>query len=269
MSRGKLILLILVGVIAYLIFLITRFPAAQAWALVNDQIPVQASGLSGTVWEGRAATIYQDGLRLDGVAWTLHPGAALTGRLAADISANLPDGRMRARIERGASTLRLKDARLDGSAAGLLALAGERRINAAGRVDALLREVEIVDGRLHQADGLINWQNAVLRPGSGLPIGNLSLPLGNLALRLEPADQGTHGTLVSEGGPLDIEGELKTDPGQGRFVMELMVRVIGEIDAETRRALQLLGVPTDGSPTRSRLTGNLDGTEILLTPAQG
>lgn len=261
--RLRVVWLALLGLLAYALFLLLSLPAAQAWSWVGGQLPVQAYGLSGTVWSGQAAVVVQQGRRLEAVQWELQPASHLTGRLRADIQALLPDGRLRGNVSIApGNRFTAQQLRLDMPAPELLQWAGisdRLPVQVTGRLDALLRELAIAGPRVEKADGLLNWHGAVVRFGS------IALPLGDLALRLEPATGGTNGTLVNHGGAIDLGGTLRLSP-DGRFVLDLAVQVRENFDPEAAPAMQLLGIPTDGRPVKSRLSGNLDGSGIRLEP---
>ena len=263
----RLLGLVLLGLLAYALFLLSSLPAAHAWSLLSRHMPAQAYGLSGTLWNGQAAVVLQEQRRLEAVQWELRPASLLTGRLGADIQARLPDGRLRSEVvATPTGRVTARQLRLDMPAAELVqwaGLAGRLPVQLAGRFDVLMRELVLVDQRLEQADGLVNWHAANVRFGS------LALPLGDLALRLEPtADGATGGTLVNQGGAVDLSGTLQI--GQdGRFVLDLTTRARDAVDQDVVPALQLLGIPPDGSPVRGRLSGNLDGSGLRLEPLEG
>lgn len=254
--------LVLLGLVAYLGFLVASLPAAQAWRWAGDRLPVQAYGLSGTVWDGQAAVVLQEGRRLEAVQWQLVPTRLLLGRLAANIQARLPDGRLRSEVTAApGGRLTARQLRLDMPAPALLQWLGLTRlpVQVDGRLDALLRELSLEGQRLLSADGLLSWHGAVVR------FGNAPLPLGDVALRLEPATGGINGTLSNQGAPIDLGGALRLTP-DGRFVLDMAVQAQGEVDEDTRRAMTLLGIPADGSQVKARLSGALDGTGLRLEP---
>lgn len=261
-AAARLTILVLLGLVAYLGFLVASLPAAQAWRWAGDQVPAQAYGLSGTVWEGQAAVVLQDGRRLDAVQWKLAPAKLLLGRLAANVQARLPDGRLRSEVTVApGGRLTARQLRLDMPAPALLQWLGLTRlpVQVDGRLDALLRELSLEGQRLLSADGLLSWHGAVIR------FGNAPLPLGEVALRLEPATGGINGTLSNQGAPIDLGGTLRLTP-DGRFVLDMAVQAQGEVGEDTRRAMVLLGIPVDGSQVRARLSGALDGSGLRLEP---
>lgn len=260
----RAIWLTVLGVVAYLLFLLPSLPAAQAWRLLEGQVPARVFGLGGTIWDGQAAVVIQGNRRLEAVQWDLQPSRLLLGELGANVRARLPGGRIRtdAVVSPGGFTAR--DLRLEMPAADLVKWAGMTQlpVRVDGQFDALMRELEVEGKLLQRADGLVSWNNAVVRFGSA------PLPLGNMALRLEPATGGTNGTLSNDGSPIDIGGTLRLSP-DGRFVMDLAVQVVGEVDdAKTLTAMKLLGIPADGSKVNARLTGALDGSGMKLSPVK-
>lgn len=263
--KGRVLWLGLLGLVAYLVFLIVSLPAAQAWKLIDGQVPVKAFGLNGTVWEGSAAVVLQAARRIEALQWDLRPSRLLLGRLDANIQARLPGGRIRSDVSLSPGSVAARQVRFEMPAPELVQWAGFRQqlpVRLEGQFDAVLREL-LVDGKqIEKVDGLVGWNNAVIRFGSA------PLPLGDLALRLEPATGGTNGTLTSQGGTIDVGGTMRLSP-DGRFVMDLAVKAQGEISEDTRRAMALLRIPADGSQIRARLSGSLDGTGLRLERVKG
>lgn len=258
--RARGLTLGLLGLLAYLIFLVATLPAARAWAWFGESVPLQAYGLDGTLWHGRAAVMQDELRRLEAVQWEIRPLSLLRGNLSAEVQARLPgDGRLRSTVHLRPNRLRAEDLRLELPAPLVLTWAGIDRlpVTVDGRFESLLRELVLVDERLLRADGLLSWNSATLA------LGRQPLPLGNLALRLRPGEDAILGTLTSQGGPLSLDGDLRLAP-DGRFVLDMTARLSGEIDDATRRIFTAVGVPADGSPIQARLSGSLDGTGVSL-----
>src|SRR5690625_499252 len=255
MRVSRIFLLVVVGALTYLIFLLATFPAAQAYAWFGRGLPVEAYGLSGTVWSGRAAVAIVEGERLEDVQWDLRRGQLLRARLSSDVSARLLDGRLSGHLNMGRKDVALTNVRLEMPASQLVALSGvtvPARLE--GRFDISMREVRIDNGRLTTADGIVTWQQGVVH------LLRRPLPLGDVNLRLQPAEGGEiHGVLMNDNGPLDIAGQLQLRP-DSQLVADLTVRALEGAEEQAGDALRLLGIPSDGSPVRSRLTGALDGS---------
>lgn len=257
--KKRVIGLSVLGLLAYLLFLIATLPAARAWAWFGDAVPLRAYGLDGTLWSGQAAVLQDQVRRLDAVRWNLEPSELLLGRLAADVQARLPaEGRLSGEFQLTPDTLRARQLRMNLPATTLLEWAQIRLpVKVDGRFESSMQGLAVREGKLIDADGIINWHNAILR------LGSQPLPLGNVALRLTPGEDAILGKLVNQGSPLELGGDLRLTP-DGRFVLDIKARLAGEADAATQRAFAAVGVPADGSPIQARLSGALDGTGVRL-----
>lgn len=252
--------LVVLGVIAYVVFLLISMPATQAWAWFGEQAPVKVYGISGTIWQGQAALLVQQDQRLEALQWEVRPAGLLRGQLRAQVQARVADGRLRGNVAVTPSgRFEAQQLRLDMPATDLVQWAGlSLPVQVEGRLDTLLQDLAVDGPRVVRADGLISWHDASIRFGAS------ALPLGNLALRLEPGSEGdTGGLLTSQGGPIDIQGRLNMSPN-GAFVMDLDVQVVGEVADEVLPSMKLLGIPEDGRQVHARLSGNLDGSNLRL-----
>jgi general secretion pathway protein N len=262
--RKRAIGLVLIGLISYLVFLIVHFPAAQAYALFGGNLPLKAFGISGTVWSGQAAVVQVEQQRLEALQWTLQPASLLRARAAVDVQARVPGGSLSGHVQAGRTATRAQNLRVDLPATQLLQLAGIRLpVRIDGRFDISMRELALHEGQLTHAVGMVSWRDAMVNLGR-------PLPLGNMNLRLQPGSNNeTHGTLVNDGGPIDItQGDLRIAPS-GEFVMMLTVQARpGAADSDAGSTMRLVGIPTDGTPVRARLIGSLDGSGVKLEPVQ-
>lgn len=78
---------IVLGVMAYLVLVLVQLPASFVMTLVETPKPLQVSGVSGTIWSGKAHTLSWEKVELDQVEWQLDPLALLTGTAKLDVSA--------------------------------------------------------------------------------------------------------------------------------------------------------------------------------------
>lgn len=259
--RLRTIGLILLGLLAFVFFLLISLPAAQAWAWFGKQVPMQVYGISGTIWQGQAALVVQQNSRLEAVQWQVQPWGLLRGQIRANVQSRLPDGLFRSEIALSlGQRLEARQLRLDMPATELVQWAGlSLPVRVAGRLDTLMQELVVKGPKVLRADGLISWHDASVSFGSS------ALPLGQLILRLVPAAQGTHGELASQGGPIEIGGTLNLDQ-EGNFSLDLAVQVVGELPDGVQSSMKLLGIPEDGRQVHGRLSGNLNGSNLRLDP---
>lgn len=263
MTVKRIVLLLVLGLLSYLTFLLVNFPAAQAYAWFGKHLPVQAYGISGTIWSGQITVAQLQDQRLESLQWQLQPSRLLMARLVGQVQGTLGQGRISAQVNAGRNDIELRNVRVDMPATELVQLAGIRvPTRLEGRFDVSLREARLNEGRLTHADGIVTWQQGVVHL-LGRP-----LPLGNMNLRLEPAGDGEiRGTLISDGGPLDASGDLRI-LANGQLNMDLTVRAREGAVGDAEPAMRMLGIPRDGTPVRARLTGSLDGsTPMQLSPA--
>jgi len=80
------------GLIAFIIFAIAYMPAAQVVGRINLPNNIAISGVTGTLWSGKATTIVVNELPINNVKWELSPLALLIGKVSATLKAgNLRD----------------------------------------------------------------------------------------------------------------------------------------------------------------------------------
>lgn len=196
---------LLIGLLAYVVFLLVQFPADRAYAWwkagPGAQQKVVLSGLSGSVWRGSAKQALIDGQRLQGLEWHFKPWTVLFGKLELDYEVRLDDGFIRGAVAadpQGAVAFEALEAKLPLAQLSLPAIAALRP---AGVVNLNLRDVDWNGETLLSAQGRVVWSNAgisLLQP----------LQFGDLALTLETRDDGVVGELSDAGGPLQAEGLL-------------------------------------------------------------
>ncbi|WP_157794229.1 type II secretion system protein N [Endozoicomonas ascidiicola] len=95
---NKWLLVLSVALFSYIGFLLVTFPAVTAWHLVkSSQLPIQFSGISGSIWSGSAETMSVSSgkgiVTFPDVRWQLNPQALLKGELYINLqigSATLP-----------------------------------------------------------------------------------------------------------------------------------------------------------------------------------
>jgi len=258
--RTRITGLVVLGILAYAVFLAVTVPLPVAWSWIGPRLTLRLYQPTGTLWSGGAAALVQGPRRLDAVRWTLHPSALMTLALGAHVSGRLPDGRVGGDVRVGpGNAVRVRDARADMDVDTLLSWAGRGGLGpfAGGHFDALLKALELRDGRLVSADGVINWNGAVIGP-------NDAIPLGDLALRLQPASGGgVNGKLVSNGGVLALDGDLALTP-DGRFTLHADIAPARSGDPRARRVTGMLGLANPEGTTRVTISGNLNGGGLQI-----
>ncbi|NOX91401.1 MAG: type II secretion system protein N [Gammaproteobacteria bacterium] len=258
------------GLLAYLVALMLSFPAERAYshwqASENASSDIALSGISGSVWSGKAAMAMIQGQPLEKVEWSLRPWSLLLGQVGLSWRFQLPPGNEKEGQGQGGYGQGSTALGLDGSVAfstlearlpaGMIArIARVDALRPTGSVSLNLHDV-LWDGQsLRSAEGRIVWNSAgisLLKP----------ISLGDQAITLETGDDVVKGVLSDGGGPLSLDGLLTLNlEGQYEFSGSLAARNAPDLDS----ALRSLGRPgTDG-----RITLKRSGSLVSLGLAEG
>lgn len=196
---------LLIGLLAYLVFLVVQFPAERAYAWWKSgpgaQQPLLLAGIEGSVWAGHAERAKLGAQSVDGLRWRLHPWQVFSGAVGLDVDLRLRDGFARGELKAGVDgrfEIEHLEARLPLAALAVPAL---QALRPEGVLHADLREVAWNGHSLASAEGRLVWSGAavqLLQP----------LPLGDLSLTLHSDPEGVSAALADAGGPLLAEGLL-------------------------------------------------------------
>lgn len=83
----KSVIWVALGLFVYLVFLLSKLPAAQVLSRISLPSEVNLQGVSGTIWQGQVINASVGGLPLQNVRWTLNFLPLLIGQLSADVQA--------------------------------------------------------------------------------------------------------------------------------------------------------------------------------------
>jgi len=207
------LVLVIAGVAAALAGLAATFPARLALAWFAPPA-VQAWGVEGSIWEGRAAELVYQGRSLGALSWDLRVGRLFALQPAWDL--DLRRGRGFARATAGFSLLADRQ-RIDDLEAALELGTLPRALvpeGVAGQARISLETLEIEEG----------WPTRIVGDAA---VAELELPGVILALGpfefLFPEQAGPPaGVIRSLGGPLAVDGQVALPAaGQWRFSAEL------------------------------------------------
>lgn len=236
--------LAVLGIVAYLVFLLANVPAAWVgFALERSSRGALALGdPAGTLWKGSGLLALRSGGAFRGITdfqWSCNPLSVLTGRLSVALSGIAPEVRLRANVSVGAGSVRFKNVEVDALAAVL-----EPAVPAAafakpdGRLRVLADSVEI-DGTGIVGAATVEWLEAGV---SGLQ------RLGDY--RLQIAGNGERAELKLA----TLRGDLRlTGAGEWRAAQPRIVQLRGTVEASAQRKdleplLQALGITGSGIP---------------------
>lgn len=237
--------LILLGAATFLLGALLMFPArvAVSWFVPDT---VNLSGVTGTVWTGRAAQGAANGMYFTDLSWSFKPLSLLKARLAFDAAIRTSAGRIESYAAIGVTgAVTLKD--LNGS---LVLSAVHPAIQANGVDGTLMVQME----HLVFSDGLPSEATGVLS------LGNLTTQafgqdaLGNFRANVTTDDNGIVALVEDAGAVIGIEGtvSLKNDRSylftgyvspkpDTPAVIEQNLRFLGSADSDGRRQFRFEG----------------------------
>jgi general secretion pathway protein N len=232
---------------------LTQFPAYQAYTFFGVDQHLQLSGLSGTVWHGKAERLSVRGTSLGELEWRLHPMDLLSLRLKADLEIQGPDGQGRAQWSRQVSggDSELTQVVADLPAVWLQLVLQEPFFQLLGHLDIQLERLHLNEnGSIALLQGQMTWRDAAVA-------GTLVTELGDLAIEWRTEREMLLGELSDSGGPLALEGRVTVTDGSYRVAAKMAARTDNQ---PLRQALNVLGRPD----RQGRLAFNLEGPMIPL-----
>ena len=243
-SRRPGVRLAVLGIVAYLVFLLANVPAAWlGFALERSSRGALALGdPAGTLWKGSGLLALRSGGAFRGIAdleWRCNPLSVLTGRLSLALSGVAPETRLRASVSLGAGSLRLQNVEASAPAAVLEpALPAAAFARPDGRVRVLADSFEVGGAGVAGA-ATVEWLEAGM--------GGLQR-LGDYRLQITGNGERAAVKLATLRGDLRVTGE-----GEWRAAQPRIVQLRGTVEASAERKdlgplLQTLGIRGSGIP---------------------
>lgn len=251
--------LTLLGLAAFLIFLVVSAPAAILTKTVEHYTPAHFQNVTGTLWNGGAGGLQISGINAGPVTWKIHPGSLLRGVLGVELQlgrqAPATPLRGNAAIEAGLfGGVTVKQAHLGADAAWAFAMAAIP-IAATGQL-ALDIDRLVVDPQkpLPKIQAVVQWLNAGVSYPSVYDLGAYRL---QLAHQPEDEPQTVVGTIRDIDSPLKINGTIQLDAGYN-YTLNVNVSTTPAAPADLQRVLPLLGNRKPDGSVDIRRRGNLN-----------
>ena len=211
--------LVLAGVIAYLVFLISSIPAAAVISLVEHRLPVTIHNVSGTIWSGRAGTVdTRRDIVLKEVDWSFLPWRLLLASAAIDVNAELNSKPLATRVAAGITgkvTVQGLDMKLD--AADIAPLVKLPIGKLSGEFQLRIERAYLQQGSVPRIDGSVAWNQAAVTVAE-------TADLGNVSIQMSENDQSPLSADISnKGGHLSLKGRFTTTD-QGDYVLQLTMK---------------------------------------------
>ena len=242
--RRRGVRLVILGVVAYLVFLLANLPASWlGFALERASRGALSLGEpAGTVWKGSGLLALRSGGAFRGIAdieWRTNPLSVLAGRLSVALSGAAPEAGLRASVSLGARSVRFQNVEANAPASLL-----EPAIPAAafakpdGRLRVLADSLEIGRAGVSGA-ATVEWLEAGI---TGLQ------RLGDYRLQITGNGERAEMKLAT------LRGDLRlTGTGEWRAAQPRVVQLRGTAEASAERKdleplLQMLGIRGSGIP---------------------
>lgn len=230
---------LLLGVSAWLLFMVWRFPAPVAYSMFVETAgqKLQAAGVDGTLWHGEAAQLQYQQRAVGSLSWQLSPWGLLLGRLGGELALYQGDGYLQAQGK----------VPLGGDEVSLSTLQGRLPLEMIqpyltmiplpldGVLSLKLKDLLVdAEGRLQQAEGRIVWHQA----GVTAP---QPLPFGDLQMNIQSSEAGgIEGVISDSGGPLQLSANF-TLSAEGAYQLKGQVQAAESAPKELRSSLGMLG----------------------------
>ncbi len=241
---------LLLGVGAYFLFLIATFPAAYAYKVVKENLKgVSLSGIDGSIWSGSAYQLRAGKMHLQEIQWRLNPWPLMLGRVELKL-AGRDEG----------TDFRVLVGRTLGGEIYFRGLNGEMPVGTLQRMtpysvpalegELLFENVKmgLAEGRIVEAEGVVFWQEAAVKVGA-------PVKLGNFSLELQTENEKIVGEIRDAGGPLQAEGYLNLAP-EGAYQLKIVLTP-RESDGVLAKRLRILGSPDVNGSYTLQYSGNL------------
>lgn len=244
MHRKRLITLGLLVVLAGLIML---FPARVAYRWFAPE-PFVASGISGTIWSGKASEATANGFYLRDLNWTFRPLKLFTGKVAYSVESKFASGFMQGQLGLGFGgsvyATGLRAALPLEAIQSIPAIAGSR-----GMLTLDFEQLKISDGLPVIADGyveLADLMNPLLHRE----------PIGGFRADFFSQDPGISASIEDTTAVIDLAGSLQlAADGSYQFLAQLGARE--STPQSVRDQLRFLGPANDRGQHELRLEGKL------------
>ncbi len=245
----RLIAFLLILVVIAVIVAAT-FPAATAYRYWGDWLGViKLSGITGTVWDGRASSAQVFGQEIGAATWNVHPPALLQG--VVDAHVNVDGGAVTAagdvqRMSDG--TFQISGGTFHFPASFAAPALDIPTLNLLGDIDGKLDRGRLQGILLSDASGTMRWNHAAVSGAAQAPLGDLE------ATFTSAADGSIHGTARDLGGPLQLNGTFNVSAGSFDVDAHLAAR---DGNPQVAEALRYIGQPEADGTSHLIIRGQL------------
>jgi general secretion pathway protein N len=256
MSNG--VKLALLGVTAFIIFLITTLPASLLTRFITDTGNVQLERVQGTIWRGNIQQVRVQGTAFGSLGWQVHPWHLFLGKLKLSLvvgqpatATQTPQGTALVSVN-VFRTISIHTADLTAAADWVFTQAAIP-IAADGRILLHIESAVFVPEQLPLLSAQLDWLDAQITYPQVHELGGYRF---NLQHYPEIAPEHLAGTVQDMDGVFNIDGTVKIQRN-GDYQLAVSVSTEPTAPQDLKRVLPLLGDMRDDGSIWIERQGNL------------
>ncbi|XOV80156.1 MAG: type II secretion system protein N [Aestuariibacter sp.] len=235
-------LIAVAAIVLYVLFLLATLPAQQIIPRLSLPNTVAISGVSGTIWNGNASSVYANGIRIYNLDWSVSPWALLVGNLTAELKGGsrrqADQVAIAGQFTLSTNHIAAQDAQIFIPTDMVIAnLPIPLPVNASGRFKVDLEEARYSQ-QCEQLQATGEWLNSgVMGTAGNIPLGNFKADLmcesGNIQIKVTPPNQlGLEAIAnVAKSGSISVQGKFRVAPELPKEVHDA-ARFFGNPDAQ-------------------------------------
>lgn len=212
---------IVVALLAYLFFLLATLPASMVtdkWFKTKIPSYLQLSGVSGTIWSGKAKYVQLKGISLGKMEWRLSVLPLLWGNIAAHIKTKSEMSHSGFMASLGNETVNIKNVEFQFPISMLSPLFYALPVKLDGDIRSQLKTVDIKKDDYFIADGRIVISGLNL-------IAPQAMNLGQFVIVMSPDGKGSNIIVSDDNGPLQTNVQIRVLPtGEYSLTANLLPR---------------------------------------------
>ena len=249
---------ILAGIAAYLIFVITSIPASLVINVFGEQLPVQVSNISGTLWNGQAGKIgNRKGLTLTQAHWSVVPWHLLLGKLSYDVNAKYNNAAVSPRLSASLlGKLTVQDLKLTLEAPDMASMIALPVGELSGNFNIHVNQARWSKGTVPAINGVIKWDEAAITITETADLGNVSLILS------EAEQMPFQARISNNGGDLSLQGQLSTTKN-GTYTLELTMKPTASASNNLVNSMSMFSKKQANGSYLFNNTGNLQQLGLM------
>ena len=226
--------LVALGIGAFLLFALVTLPASAVLSFFHVS-GVTLSGVSGTIWKGRAQAVRSGNVHVGSVEWNLNVLALLTGKLGADVKVTRSDGFAQGSIAVSGSRVTMRGLN---AALPLSALPPNVVQGWTGAATLKLTQLVLDNAWPVAATGTVQVTDLTGPANRPIPMGGYKVVFPD-----GPAADGLQGALSDTGGgPLAVNGTIDIKKDRS-YVVKGLVAARPGAPSDMARQLEILGAP--------------------------